>query len=544
MRLRHLFLLLLTGAATSSRGQVRLSGKDTALKGATIEVIQAYKPQVKQAPKPEWVPQLPPPDTSHKKESYDDVPQQSLYFTYTSMPLHPLALGKQEVKLPFENYVRLGAGNLNTIYGDAGIGGLRGDNYETNIHLHHLSQKGDLANQQSSVSGLEAEGTVHSTGSDFHAGINAARNQFYYYGYPHDLYTYTPDEVRQTYTSLRLLADLKSKGDSTTKFSYHPAVSGSLYSALHNTSETNFGFDVPLAYRIENKLEVIAGISGAITQLKADTISTANNYLQAKAGFGFSNHVFTGHALIGYAIGKDNNYLLPDIYACYQWPLTEASVFAGIHSALRQNTYEQLTTENPFITNNYITKQTASYEYFAGLQSEVGDHFSFVLRASYWDYSYLPAFVNAGPDMKQFMVGYYNQDVTALSFRAGGRYKQADKWSAGVTADLFRFNTQTVHFVVNEPSTRVKADLIITPIPKLTITAYASLLAGINAYDAVGRTVNLNTCSDIGGGGEYLIVPRLSVFLQLNNVLNQHYERWLGYQAYGLNIYGGLRLKF
>jgi outer membrane receptor protein involved in Fe transport len=48
----------------------------------------------------------------------------------------------------------------------------------------------------------------------------------------------------------------------------------------------------------------------------------------------------------------------------------------------------------------------------------------------------------------------------------------------------------------------------------------------------------------VGGNAEYQIVPRLSVFVQLNNLLNNKYQRWQYYEAYGLNIYGGLRLKF
>src|ERR1035438_6671239 len=101
MRLQPLFILMTLGISFGARAQQPAPGKDTVMKGATIEVLQAYKPQVKQAPKPEWIPQLPPQDTTHPAFNYDDVPQQSLYYTYTSLPLHPLALGKDIRDLPF-----------------------------------------------------------------------------------------------------------------------------------------------------------------------------------------------------------------------------------------------------------------------------------------------------------------------------------------------------------------------------------------------------------------------------------------------------------
>src|SRR4051812_22485699 len=112
MHVKYFLVLSFLAGALSAAAQ-HAPGSDTVLKGSTIEVIQAYKPQIKQAPKPEWVPQLPPADTSHPSFTYD-VPQQTLYYTYSSMPLRPLALGKEAAQLPFPDYVKLGGGNLST----------------------------------------------------------------------------------------------------------------------------------------------------------------------------------------------------------------------------------------------------------------------------------------------------------------------------------------------------------------------------------------------------------------------------------------------
>lgn len=544
MRVQYLFLLLMTGAATAASGQVHVPGKDTVMKGATIEVIQAYKPQVKQAPKPEWVPQLPPPDTTHKAVNYDDVPQQSLYYTYTSMPLHPLALGKEEEKRPFPNYVKLGAGNLNTIYIDAGIGGIYGKDYETAIHLHSLSQKGNIINQQTAQDGIEAGGTLHKKTSDWHAAIMGEQNKFFDYGYNHGLYKYSSDTVKQVYRSLHAIIDVQNKGDSNTAFTWHPAINASGYGAFHNISETSLAFGLPFAYKIENNLQAQLAVSGAITNLKADTVNTSNNYVEVMGGFGFKNSVFTGHALLGFAAGKYNkNYLLPDVLASYTIPDAQCSIFAGVQSTFRQNTYEQLTTENPYLYNMYPVIQSSKGEYFAGVQGGVGDHFTYSARVSYWVYKNLPTFVNNFGDQKQFFV-VYDSNLNALSFQLGARYKEANKWSAGITADFYHFSNGSLPYVWGMPATKIKADFVIMPITKLTFTAYLLIEGGIYAQDSYTHIIKLNSFADIGGSGEYQIIPRLSVFLQLNNILNNQYQRWLGYQAYGLNIYGGLRLKF
>jgi outer membrane receptor protein involved in Fe transport len=84
----------------------------------------------------------------------------------------------------------------------------------------------------------------------------------------------------------------------------------------------------------------------------------------------------------------------------------------------------------------------------------------------------------------------------------------------------------------------------VSPTAKLNFSAYAYVLGGINARDTGFNAVKLKTIADIGLNAEYTIVPRLSAFVQFNNLLNSKYQRWQGYEVYGFNIYGGLRLKF
>ena len=70
------------------------------------------------------------------------------------------------------------------------------------------------------------------------------------------------------------------------------------------------------------------------------------------------------------------------------------------------------------------------------------------------------------------------------------------------------------------------------------------MLDQIYALNVAHQEVKLNGVFDVGAGAEYLFIPRLSAFINVNNLLNDRYQRWYQYEAYGLNVYGGLRLKF
>jgi hypothetical protein len=50
--------------------------------------------------------------------------------------------------------------------------------------------------------------------------------------------------------------------------------------------------------------------------------------------------------------------------------------------------------------------------------------------------------------------------------------------------------------------------------------------------------------ADLSIGSEYSINKKFSAWIDINNILNNKYERWNNYQVYGINIIGGLIIKF
>ena len=527
-------------AATSAFAQGR---KDTVLKGTTIEVIQSYKPEVKMAAKKEYVATTPPADTTRARLVYD-IPQQALFYTYSSLPLRPLALGKDSVILPFGNYVKLGFGNLNTIYFDAGFGGLKGANYETAFHLHHLSQKGNIENQKTATSGLEAEGTYHSARNDWHAKLTWNRNQLGYYGYDHNVYEYNNrDSVNQVFNLIRVMADMQPAVGEFRKFSYNPGINFSSYSDIHSASETSFGFNLPFYYNVDS-IQFTLGVSGVFTQYNVSPfISENNNIVQINPGLRFNQNGFGGHVFIRPTVGKNNSYLLPDIMARYQIPNSQFIISAGWNAQLRRNTYEELSRYNPFMFNRFNVVQTRANEVFGSIQTNLGNHVNFGARLSWWQYRHLPLFLNDTFDQKQFYI-VHDGKVNAISFQANVRYQVNTTFSLGMNAMFNGFTTTDEQEAWHEPAVRLGADFLLRPIPQLNINAYLAVLDGIKAYNIYNQVVNTRGVFDLGAGVEYSFIPRLSAFIQMNNILNNRYERWLGQPSYGFNIYGGLRLKF
>lgn len=517
-------------------------GADTVLKGSTIEVTQSYKPRVKQVPKPEWKPAMPAVDTARPHLTFD-VPQQTLYYAYNSTPLRPLALGRDMGDKAYPNYVKAGGGNLGTIYGEAGIGGIRGKDYETAIHLHHLSQKGKIVNQQTSLSGGDATFAMHRKNEDWHVALSGSHNRYGNYGYDHLLYNYSKEAVQQAYTLVKLSAGMDNSKDTTAESAYAPEVSAYYYMARNNTSELSASLRVPVTYKLNKNLGLHMDLSGAATSYKADTITTPNSYVIAAPGIKLNTKNFYGQALVGFGLGKGSEfYMLPDVQATLLLPNLEARVSGGWKASLRQNTYQQLTTENPYMRSYYQVMQTRRDEIYLQVQGGGGEHFAYSGKVSWLNYAGLPTFLNDTGDNKNFYIIY--QDVQALAFQASGRYFVARHWSAGLTAEYYSFLNSTDQYVWHEPATRISADVNHDITKKLNASLFFYFLGGIHARDAQYNNITLNPATDISINAEYQIIPRLSAFLQVNNLLNNKYQRWYNYQVYGINIYGGLRLKF
>lgn len=545
-------LIVLLAVSAHAFAQKKQMARDTAIKGSTIEIIQSYKPEVKQSTKPELSPNLPPADTTRPVFNYS-VPPQNLSYTYSATPLRPLALGKDSTIASFPNYIKIGGGNLSTFYLDAGIGSLKAEKYETAIHLGHLSQAGNIKEQKTSLSGLEAEGTFHTGKNDWHAGLDVLRNQFHYYGYDHALYNYTVKGVQQVFTGIQLGVDMQNKQQLIEKLDYHPAISISSYSDYYKTTERTEAINLPATYSIDSSIKIHLGITGSFTQYNPATFfSQNNNLVQIKPAVSYTKNNLKLFAGITPSFGNvnntvtntRNNYILPEVNASYNMGEGQFIFTAGWQGGINKNTYRELSTRNPFIKSNYLQQQTRTSEVYGSVQTKLGDHLSIYGRVGWCQYLNMPLFINdTAFDGKQFMIAY-DTKVTNVSLQAALRYQVANTFTAGLSLVKNNYNTTLFKHAWHEPGTYLKLDLALSPMKALTITGYISILGEIYAVNKNNITVTLNNVIDIGCYAEYNIVSRLSAFVQGTNLAGSRNERYMGYAAYGINVFGGIRFKF
>jgi len=66
-----------------------------------------------------------------------------------------------------------------------------------------------------------------------------------------------------------------------------------------------------------------------------------------------------------------------------------------------------------------------------------------------------------------------------------------------------------------------------------------------NQYrDSSLQSRKANPVADLNVGLEFAVMPRLNLWLQMNNLLNNTYQRWNQYQVLGFNVLGGVVYSF
>jgi hypothetical protein len=526
----------------SASAQQSYIDADTNIRATTIEITQIYQPQIKQAVKEQYSPTLPPIDKRPVNFSYE-VPSHVLNYSYKPLPLQALSIGRDTSKKTTQHYVKAGLGNLNTIFVDAGLGNLYFKNTVNNAHLGFLMQKGSLAYQRQSIASFDAESIYRKQKIEGIALLQLTQSNFNQYGFDQQLYP-LKTATKQSLSGARIQLALDDKRERIWGLDHHIGIGASYFIGNTIDGEMSLSGTISSSKRIDSNLQLIATLEGMSTQLRAPLYATQNNYASLKLGGLYFRKNKQLHAFLIPSIGqKGNTYLLADIGFAHIFPQQKINFSAGLKGSLTQNTYHQLFAMNPFISQ-FPSIQTHSNEIFASASKGLGHHLHLHAKMSWWQYEHFANFLNAPLAPEQMLVTYIPK-MNALSSELGIDYQIANTLSIhGVLCVFKYYNISGQAHVWQTPNTQLGVQTTWQVMTKLNLTAYANYWAGNFAQNAALQTIKLNPIVDLGCGGEYQLRSKLSLFLTVNNLLNNKYQRWLGYQAYGINIYGGVRLKF
>jgi hypothetical protein len=236
--------------------------------------------------------------------------------------------------------------------------------------------------------------------------------------------------------------------------------------------------------------------------------------------------------------------LLPNLLADITTNDKRFTLQLGWIGYYNKGSYQRFASINPWILQPDELKNTKVQERYAGFKGSVLNHFTYSAKVGFAQYSNMPLFVNDSLDGKTFLT-VYSSSMEALQLHGEIGYTQGETFSATAKLTWNQYSK-----VRNHARAWGLLPFEFNAAFNWQVMKDVWLKSDLFAWDgAAYRTKNKeprkgDTGFDLNAGLEFKITKQFNFWVQLNNILNNRYERWHQYQVYGFNLVGGVVYSF
>lgn len=490
----------------------------------------------------------------------------------------------------YQNYLSIGFGSYATPYLEAFSNLDISKNQTLDLAVFHHSSQGDVPNTR-----LNTNFSTTKLSSDFKhfsdlflLGINATyrRNVTNWYGVPDFI---TEQELRdidekQIYHDFDTGLNVEIENIFLKRFSFK----SNFFSDNTESNESNFILNLKTEFYLSNfklftdfNLDIlhskIKSQKHNDIPLKDENLIQLNNISTFFSGNEYSNILFNITPYIKLSKntidvelgvntyiheGKNKNkaYFYPNITANYKLINEYFIPYLILTGSLRKNSFKSLTNANPYISPASKIQYTNFIDFQLGLKGKLFTNLSYNLKAQFQQYKNQPIFYKNLNILKKPTHNYSFGNSFDIS------YDDLDNFSLNSEISMDIEQKLNLNFQIEVNSYTAKNN----PHPWNLAALKANLFAdyklddnwflisniffvgdrkdyklkniGTNTY-----TVNYTTLKeylDINLQLDYKYSSKLSVFLKLNNLGGNNYQRWAKFNVQGTQVLGGISYKF
>ncbi len=539
---RSILLMMFVFAGISSSAQ-----KDTAKK-QTIDITSSYKPVLRNAVKINFSATNLTADTSKAVQPYN-IPSQNLFYTYRPGSLKPLALQQDTaLELGVRNFLKVGFGNYSTPYLDAGFSFGDGKKALLNFYGDYISSKGSIKNQDYSQGSIKVAGSYFTEKNEVYGAAAMMQHDYYLYGYDHSLHDYAKGDLLQRLQEFNLKAGIRNKEITGSGFNYNPNIEVSLFNNDSKATERTFGVETPVEKTFNDvfsvKVSAKADITSYTSKNLSQNVTISNNIFLIAPELVYAKPLFNIHA--GVTPSWDNGKLsvFPNIYGEAKLQNEILLVQAGIVGRFVKNSFRNLTAINPYLQTIGVQQNTKETELYGGVKATLGKHFNFSAKAGLISYSNFQFFINDTLDGKTFQISN-DRRLTDLRLHADMAFISQDKFTitGGLTFNGYtgmKDNAKAWGTIPLELNGSLRWWAFKQVLIKSDFMAFSG--GPYLLKNDVRKT--LSGAADLSAGVEISINKKISAWADINNIFNNKYQRWNNYPVYGINVLGGIILKF
>ena len=542
-------ILLVMSAFWALLSSAQSVSKNTTDTAKVVTITSAFKPSLRPQSKINFLAATPFLDNSKVAMQYV-IPSQNISFGYQAVAVTPLAYVPDSVMLSRRNhFIKVGLGNLNTIVAEAGFN--IGDGVKNNTYIGggYKKMKGPLFAQEFtdinfSINSAHQIGEAH----DLSVKFTTASTTRYAYGFKPASIPYTKDNILNKYKSAGITVHLANKTDAFFGIHYTPTISFDYLQSGIDEREFETSIAAPVSKNLGTdfkiSLQPTASFSNTILPTIPSNLTIVNNLFSMPSTFSWITNKFQVHLGAAPTINNGTYAVLPQVSGVAILPNNGLRIELGWAGHFEKNNLRSLVAINPWvrIPNNF--SNTKITEQFLGVKLPIGNHFTYGARISLLEYENQALFANAFTDGRLFKV-LFEPTLRALQLQANVSYTLQDKLNilGGITYKKFSdLSVQKEAFGILP--LEFNGSLHWKFSDKLSITSTLYAWDGAQAMDAQMSIKKLPAAADFSVGATYAVVKSAKFWLQLNNLLDNRYQRWNQYEVFGRNVVAGFVYSF
>ncbi len=527
---------------------VSMMAQDTT-KRRTIDITSTFKPVLRDPSKVNFIAAPLLTDTTPPILKYN-IPAENLLFAYQPVDLKPLSLEENgSTDWGYSNYIKAGIGNVHLPYIKAGFSFGDGEKTFVNLFADHYTSKGSLDFQKHSLSKVRATIT-HKTATDheWNGGIGFSSDNYFLYGYKPDSLTFTKDQLKQRFQTFEGRVSFRNIVPTSFGLSYNPSVRVSVFSDNHSNkaTESNSVFELPLQKNFGKTTAFNVSATADLTNYRNEQALEAvqnNNIFMVSPTVLLKSPNFFLHGGIIPSWERGNFNMLPNLMADITTNDQRLTLQLGWIGYYNKGSYQRFASINPWLSQPDSLMNTKVTEIYGGIKGSLSDHFSYSAKIGHQQHRNMPLFLNDSIDGKTFYT-VYDGRLNILQTHAEAEYRIGEKFNAKA---VFNWNIFTERdqprawgLLPMEFNTSLRWQVV----RDLFIKADLWMWDGAQFLDKQGTAFKGDGAFDLNAGAEFRINQNFSVWLQMNNIMNNKYERWNQYQVFGFNILGGIVYSF
>ena len=459
---------------------------------------------------------------------------------------------KAESKL-YGNYLRAGFGNYLTPYLEAFLANKRQKEYSYGAHVNFLNSFRGPVDGKNSASGIFSSrlfGNVYGDKAVLAGAVDYQRDNWRYYGYPEGDTTVVSEDIKQFFNRVRFSGEARSS-EPENDFQYLLKAGLNNISDNYGASETNVYADLFTSLEVLENVKVLTGGGVNYLSRKNEADDVVNRMLITGdiAGLyeqdNFSVQAGLDIAYFNDTLGGNNGFkLYPQGKARYYLG-KKFEVFAAFGGGVELNTLMGLTEENPFVhTDAYIANTTKPMAFSLGASGNINNVLGLNAGMEYSRLKNAYFYANSLIDTAKFELVYDSGGVSLFNPYASIQFNKDELYRATFRADYYGYNMGSLQAPWHRPEYRVSLDAKFNIGNKIIVGADLYFLGGIKARDNLLQEKKLDPVIDLNFGLEYLVGPRFTVFIDLNNILGNNYMLYDRYKVKGFQAMAGVSYRF